>query len=84
LLQDLNEPTHWLERFQTVTWLEHLRHVSRATVADRELQERIVGLHQGPEAPRVRHLLARSPGDPHGEGSLHNPGSGLGAADPGL
>lgn len=84
LLQDLTEPTHWLERYQTVTWLEHLRHASRATVADRELQERIIRLHQGPEPPRLRHLLARSPGDPHGEAPPPGPRGGLAPADPGL
>ncbi len=61
LLQDLDDRSVWLERFQTVTWLDHLRQWQRATVADRELRERVQALHRGPGLPRVRHLLARSP-----------------------
>ena len=65
VLQDLDDRSLWLERFETVTWLDHLRQGQRATVADRAVRERIVALHQGPVAPKVRHLLARSPGDSH-------------------
>jgi MFS family permease len=69
LLQDLDDASRWLERFETVTWLDHLRQGQRATVADRSARERILALHQGPGAPRVAHLLARSPGDAHGSGA---------------
>ena len=61
LLQDLDDRSVWLERFQTVTWLDHLRQWQRATVADREVRDRVQALHRGLESPRVRHLLARSP-----------------------
>jgi MFS family permease len=78
LLQDLDNRSTWLERFETVTWLDHLRHSQRATEADREVRERVVALHVGPDPPRVRHLLARSPGDAHG---AHEPRA-LGRAGP--
>jgi MFS family permease len=61
LLQDLEDPRLWLERFQTDTWLEHLRHSGRATLADQELREQVSALHLGPEPPRARHLVARRP-----------------------
>jgi len=79
LLQDLDNRSTWLERFETVTWLDHLRHSQRATVADQDVRERVLALHQGPDPPRVRHLLARSPGDAHGG---HEHARGLGRTGP--
>ncbi len=67
LMQDLDEPTRFIERYQAVTWLDHLRQWHRATLADQAVREAVLGLHQGPEPPRVRHLLARVPGDSAGE-----------------
>ena len=64
LMQDLDEPIRFIERYQAVTWLDHLRQWQRATLADQEVREAVVGLHQGPEPPRVRHLLGRGPDDP--------------------
>ena len=65
LMQDLSDPGRYLERYQAVTWLEHLRQDQRATVADAEVRGRVLALHQGPEPPRVRYLLARAPDDAH-------------------
>jgi transmembrane secretion effector len=79
LLQDLDNRSTWLERFETVSWLDHLRHSQRATVADRDVRERVAALHRGPDPPRVRHLLARSPGDAHG---VHESARGLSRAGP--
>jgi predicted MFS family arabinose efflux permease len=66
LLQDLDDPRRWLERFETVTWLDHLRQSQRRTVADQGVRERLAALHQAPGPPRVHHLLGRSPDDAHG------------------
>ncbi len=66
LLQDLDEPRRWLERYETLTWLDHLRQSQRRTVADQGVRDRLIALHQGPAPPRVLHLLARSPDDAHG------------------
>ena len=68
LMQDLAEPTRFVERYQAVTWLDHLRQWQRATAADEGVRARVLAFHQGPEPPRVRYLLARSPDDVHGEG----------------
>ncbi|MBS0376761.1 MAG: MFS transporter [Proteobacteria bacterium] len=74
LVQDLDDPERYLERYQAVTWLDHLRQAQRATVADREAREAVLKLHQGPGAPRVRHLVARSPDDlPPGRGAPPDP-----------
>ena len=63
LMQDLDDPGLFIERYQAVTWLDHLRQWQRPTLADREAREAVLRLHQGPDPPRVRHLLGRSPGD---------------------
>ena len=70
LMQDLDDPGRFLERYQAVTWLDHLRQWQRATVADQEVREAVLKLHRGPGPPRVSHLLHRSPEDlPLGAGS---------------
>ena len=63
LMQDLGERTRFIERYQAVTWLDHLRLWQRATLADQQVREEVLALHQGPAPPRVRHLLARAPDD---------------------
>ena len=75
LLQDLDDPLLWLERFETVTWLDHLRQWQRATVADQSARDRVAAMHRGEGPPHVRHLLARAPDDAHGGGrALSRPG----------
>ena len=61
LLQDLDDPGLWVERFATATWQDYLRQAQRAVIADPAAQEAVLRLQQGGEAPRVRHRLARSP-----------------------
>lgn len=61
LLQDLAEPEIWIERFQSPTWVEHLRHRHRFTVADQEIEQRALAFHRGSGPPRIRHMLERSP-----------------------
>ncbi len=68
LMQDLSDPSRFVERYQAVTWLDHLRQWQRATVADEGVRARVLAFHQGPEPPRVRYLLARAPDDLQAEG----------------
>ena len=62
-MQDLDEPERFIERYQAVTWLDHLRQWHRATLADQEVREAVLRYHRGPEPPRVRHLVGRAPDD---------------------
>lgn len=64
LLQDIAEPDLWIERFQTPSWVEHLRHRRRSTVIDKEVLRSALAFHRGPGAPAIRHLLERTPGPP--------------------
>jgi MFS family permease len=57
LMQDMNEPEVWLERFHSPSWVEHLRRYHRFTVADQDIERRAVAFHRGDEPPKVRHYL---------------------------
>lgn len=61
LMQDIDDPTRWIERFQSPTWLEYLRQRERFTIADRDVALVVRGFHQGEVPPKIRHLLERAP-----------------------
>lgn len=56
--EDMEKPGRVIEHFFTDSWLEHLRHHQRVTVADRDVQDRVNAFHKGTAAPRVSHLAA--------------------------
>lgn len=59
LARDLENPDIWIESYHTPTWLEYVRHNTRATYADAAISERIRALHSGAERPRVRRMIER-------------------------
>lgn len=59
LLRDLADPQIWIERYETPTWLEYIRHNNRITHHDGTVPARLRALHSGPEAPRVRRTIER-------------------------
>ncbi len=63
MMQDLDEPTRFVERYQALTWLDHLRQWQRATLADQSVRDGVLALHEGPAPPVVHHLWAREPDD---------------------
>jgi MFS family permease len=64
LLRDLADPQLWIERYETPTWLDYVRHNSRITHHDAMIAERLHALHRGPEAPRVRRMIERQSSPP--------------------
>jgi MFS family permease len=62
LLRDLADPQIWIERYQTPTWLDYIRHNSRLTQDDAIIPERLRALHRGPDVPRVRRMIERQTG----------------------
>jgi predicted MFS family arabinose efflux permease len=62
LLRDLADPQVWVERYETPTWLDYLRHTNRMTQDDAVVPQRLRALHSGPELPRVRRMIERQPG----------------------
>lgn len=61
IAQDLDEPEIWRERYQSPTWTEHLRRVSRVTAVDKIVRDSVLQFHQGPP-PQVTRMLERPPG----------------------
>lgn len=59
LLQDVAHPEVWIERYQSPNWIEHLRRHDRFTVADQEIERRVLSFHRGGQPPVIRHLLVR-------------------------
>jgi MFS family permease len=59
LLRDLADPELWIERYETPTWLDYVRHNSRITHHDAMIPERLRALHRGSEPPRVRRMIER-------------------------
>lgn len=62
LLRDLADPRVWIERYQTPTWLDYMRHSSRLTQDDALIPGRLRALHRGPGAPVVRRMIERQTG----------------------
>jgi predicted MFS family arabinose efflux permease len=58
LHQDAAIPERFVETFELSSWLEHLRQHERVTEADRQHQERIIGLLAPGFTPVVNHLIA--------------------------
>lgn len=62
LQRDLQEPSHWTETFRTPTWADYLRLNHRLTTGDKELEERLLGLHSGELPPQVKLSIERPTG----------------------
>jgi MFS family permease len=67
LMQDMATPEIWIERYHSPNWVEHLRRHHRFTVSDREIERKVLDLHQADEPPHVRHLIERRTDEPVGE-----------------
>lgn len=61
--EDAEVPNRYVETFQVMSWLDHLRQHRRLTNADASLQDTVRGFHVGAGPPQVRHLLAARPDD---------------------
>jgi MFS family permease len=57
LFEDVAAPGRYLETFVVESWVEHLRQHGRATVADRQVWERVRSFHLKEGPPAVAHLL---------------------------
>jgi MFS family permease len=57
LYQDARQPERYLELFRLESWGEHLRQHERTTMADKEIEAVALGLHQGPDRPKVSHYF---------------------------
>jgi len=67
LLRDLEDPELWYESYQAATWVEYVRHNTRATQADAAVSDRIRAMHVGPDRPRVHRMIVRQTGWGHSD-----------------
>jgi MFS family permease len=61
LSRDLADPRVWIERYNTPTWLDYIRHNNRLTQHDAVVPTRLRALHRGESPPVVRRMLERQP-----------------------
>ena len=61
LMQDTDNNEAWIERYHSPNWIEHLRRHHRLTVADQEVERRVLAFHRGEGPPQVRQLFERHP-----------------------
>jgi MFS family permease len=64
VLRDLADPQLWIERYETPTWLDYIRHNSRLTHDDATIPEHLRALHRGPGAPKVRRMIEHQTSTP--------------------
>lgn len=61
LLQDSESPQTWQEFFFDASWLEHLRHHGRVTVAEQRIEQNARQYQRDGVAVKIRHLLGAAP-----------------------
>lgn len=61
LLQDSENPQLWQEFFFDASWLEHLRHHGRVTVAEQRIEQNARQYQRDGVAVKIRHLLGAAP-----------------------
>lgn len=62
LLQDVEHPERWIERYHFSTWIDCMRQQQRATLEDAALEVQISAMHAGDEPPVASYMLERPPG----------------------
>lgn len=60
LFTDTARLGRYLEYFIELSWLEHIRHHHRVTVAERKILDQAEAFHEGDGPPTVRHFIAQS------------------------
>ena len=61
ICQDIDNPEVWTERFESPTWLEHLRRQTRPTKSDQRVRDLVATLVEGGRGA-VRRYIGRPPG----------------------
>jgi MFS family permease len=58
LVQDVADPTIWIEVFHLPSWAEHLQQHGRVTVSDVVLHSKLHAFDRRPEGPVISHYIA--------------------------
>lgn len=62
IARDIEDPELWIERYHCPTWHDYLRQRNRPTQAERDLHQRALEFHIGPEPVRIHRMLERPVG----------------------
>ena len=73
IVQDLDDPEAWIERFESPTWTDYLRRQERPTLADQAVRERIAELILGERGKVRRHIERPAGAEPLGGGPRPEP-----------
>jgi hypothetical protein len=58
IYRDLGDPSRYVERFIVTSWADYLHQRARATLADQELEERLLAYLLPGERPSLQHYIA--------------------------
>ncbi|HZP88101.1 MAG TPA: MFS transporter, partial [Burkholderiales bacterium] len=64
IFRDLEDEGRYVERFVIKSWAEYTRQRARMTIADRDLQARVVELHRKDVPIRISRLIGVEPFEP--------------------
>jgi MFS family permease len=62
IARDIEDPEVWIERYHCPTWHDYLRQRNRPTQGERDLHQRAMKFHIGPEPVRIHRMLERPGG----------------------
>lgn len=74
IARDISDPWLWTEKFHWPTWIDYMRHRTRHTQAERELQNRARAYHRGEEGIKIKRLLERPSGSVRWRDEVPDPG----------
>lgn len=69
IARDIEDPQVWIERYYCPTWHDYLRQRNRPTQGERDLHQRAMMFHIGPEPVRIHRMLERPGGSMPWKGS---------------
>jgi Transmembrane secretion effector len=58
IYRDLDDPSRYVERFIVTSWADYLHQRARATLADQDLEERLLAHLRPGERPSLQHYIA--------------------------
>ncbi len=58
LYRDIDDPTHYVEIYESPTWIEHQRMHERVSVEDQRLEEKVRAYHAGDVPVHISHFIA--------------------------
>ena len=78
IARDIEDPELWIERYHCPTWYDYLRQRNRPTQAERDLHQRALEFHIGPDPVRVHRMLERPIGSVRWKDTTPDRGRDLG------